>query len=105
MTGITVTLYERVQVDVDGFNAPVYGEVPVEIENVLSGPAGTSDTGIPNDTDALDLYIPKGDSREWTGCRVEIGGAMYSVVGVPEEWIEANVPGPWNRRVRVKRYE
>jgi hypothetical protein len=36
---------------------------------------------------------------------VEIGGAMYSVVGVPEEWIEANVPGPWNHRVRVKRYE
>ena len=56
MTGITVTLYERTEIGRDGFNAPIYDETPLEIENVLSGPAGTSDTGIPGEDRRRDVY-------------------------------------------------
>lgn len=105
MVGVTVTLYERIQTGTDPFNMPIYGILPVDVENVLYGPSGTSDTDMVNDTSLLDLYIPKGDTHEWTGCRVTVEENDYVVVGRPESWISENVPGPWNRRVRVKRYE
>ena len=43
LSGISVTLYEQVQMGTDRFGAPIYEEVPVEVENVLVGEPSTDD--------------------------------------------------------------
>lgn len=112
--GITVTLYEQTKTDVDAFNAPVFSETPVSVENVLIGEPSTDDI-----TTATDLYgkrilymlgIPKGDAHDWTDKRVEWTDAYGRTVtvktfGFPITGIEANVPGPWHMKVRCGAYE
>lgn len=83
ITGITVTLYDRVQTGVDRFNAPVYAEVPVQIDNVLVAPAVTGGQDV---IDAQRLYgkraeyvlaIPKTDDHDWRDKTVEFFGQKY----------------------------
>lgn len=106
--GITVTLYERTQTGTDAFNAPIYTETPVAVENVLISPVSDEDV-----VDALNLYgkraeyelsLPKGDAHDWKDCRVDFFGQSYRVFGRGKQWIEANVPGPWNKKVLVEAY-
>lgn len=112
--GLTVTLYERTQTGVDGFNRPVYAETPVQVDNVLIGEPTTDD--ITSSTDLFGkklvcmLGIPKGDTHDWTDARVEWRGAAGQLVqvrtfGFPLEGVEANVPGPWHRKMRCEAYE
>jgi hypothetical protein len=109
INGITVTLYERTQTGVDGFNNPVYAETAVDVDNVLVYP--TEDRDI---VDAMQLYgkkavyeicIPKGDEQEWEDCRVDFFGNSFRVFGTGKEYIEANVPLEWNKKYMVERYE
>ena len=110
MRGITVTLYERVQSGTDAFNAPVYTETPVQVDNVLVGQPETDDI-----TASIELYgkqirymlgIPKGDTHEWTaGKKVNFFGEDWRIVELPEEGIEKLIPLAWNKKVRVERYE
>ena len=51
------------------------------------------------------LGLPKGDSHDWEGAEVDIFGRRYRAFGQVLEGIEANVPGPWHKQVRVARYE
>ena len=37
MRGITVTLHQKTQTGTDSFNAPIFVETDVEVENVLIG--------------------------------------------------------------------
>lgn len=106
--GITITLYEKTQVGVDGFNKPVYKETPVEVHNVLVTPVSTSDV-----IDAQQLYgkraeyelsIPKGDAHEWEDRTVEFFGHKWKTFGFAREWIEDNVPLCWNKKIKVERY-
>ena len=107
--GIPVTLYERTQSGTDAFNAPIYTETPVVVKNVLVMPSSDQDI-----IDALNLYgkhavyelsLPKGDAHNWSDCRVDFFGQSFRVFGVGRQWIEQNVPGPWNKKVMVERYE
>ena len=112
--GTTVTLYVPTQTGTDAFGAPVCAETPVAVPNVLIGEPSSEEI-----TTALDLYgkriravlgIPKGDTHEWTDRRVEwtdAYGATHTMqtVGFPEVGIEANVPGPWHKKVKVAAYE
>lgn len=107
--GIPVTLYERTQSGTDAFNAPIYTETPVVVKNVLVTPSSDQDI-----IDALNLYgkhavyelsLPKGDAHNWSDCRVDFFGQSFRVFGVGRQWIEQNVPGPWNKKVLVERYE
>ena len=41
--GIPVVLYEKTQTGVDEFNAPIYAETPVTINNVLVGEPSTQE--------------------------------------------------------------
>lgn len=109
INGITVTLYERRQNGVDGFNNPVFVEMPVNIDNVLVYP--TEDKDI---IDALQLYgkkavyeicIPKGDEHAWEDCRVDFFGESFRVFGAGKEYIDSNVPLSWNKKFKVERYE
>ena len=109
MRGITVTLYEKTQTGTDRFNAPVYEETPVEVENVLVAPATTQEI-----LDTVNLYgrkavytmaIPKGDTHDWGNVRVDFFGQSWRTFGIPTAGIEALIPLSWNKKVMVERYE
>ena len=109
MTGVTVTLYERVLTGHDALNDPVYALTPVDVPNVLVGQPTTDEV-----TSSIDLYgkrieymlgIPKGDAHNWEDTAVIIFGQTYRTVGSTIQGIEANVPTPWHKKVRVCRYE
>lgn len=107
--GITVTLYEATQDGVDAFNAPIYKETPVEVKNVLVSPVSAESV-----TEGIQLYgkraiyelcIPKGDTHNWEDRKVRFFGRDFQTFGIPEEYIEANLPMDWNKKVQVARYE
>jgi len=109
MRGVTVTLFEKTQTGVDGLNNPVYSVSPVQVENVLVGEPTTDDI-----TSSISLYgkqlrymlgLPKGDAHVWTGTEVEIFGEKFRTFGDVIQGIEANVPTPWHKKVRVERCE
>ena len=117
--GITVTLYERktptpehegdtVQTK-DGFNRPIWAEVPVDVPNVLVTPSSAtdivSDIQLYGRKSEYELCIPKGDTHDWENSRVEFFGQQWHTFTPIQEWIEANVPLKWNRKIKVERYE
>ena len=106
--GIAVTLYERTETGRDAFNAPVYAETAVRVENVLVAPA--SDTDVVN---AMQLYgkkavytlgIPKGDAHAWEDTDVEFFGRRWRTFGFGSEGIDGLIPLDWNKKVMVERY-
>lgn len=106
--GISVTLYERTQTGTDAFSAPVFRETPVEVENVLVTPvaaeAVVQDLQLYGKRAAYELCLPKGDTHRWDDCRVDFFGQTWRVYTPPREYIEAQLPLDWNRKVRVERY-
>lgn len=109
MTGCTVGLRVRTQTGTDAFNDPVYSTQTESVANVLVGQPTTDEV-----TSGIDLYgkktefmlgIPKGDSHDWEDTTVEIFGKVYQTFGSVIQGIEANVPTPWHKKVRVCRYE
>lgn len=106
--GITILLYEKVKSGVDGFNNPVYTETPVEVENVLVSPVNTAEimdnTQLDGKRLEYELCIPKGDTHSWEDRIVEFFGQRWKTFGMPLEYIEANLPLDWNKKVKVKRY-
>lgn len=108
--GIPVVLYERKKTSVDAFNAPVYDELPpVTVDNVLVTPVDTSPVIGEQQLDGrravYELCIPKTDEHIWEGCAVEFFGRRWQIIGFAQEYIAANLPLEWNRKVRVERYE
>ena len=113
MRGQTVTLYEKTQTGVDSFNRPIYEEAPVLVENVLIGEPSTDDI-----TSSTDIYgkrivfmlgIPKGDQHNWQDRKVSWTDAYGTVItvhtfGFPITGVEANIPGPWHKKVRCEVY-
>lgn len=106
-----MTLYERTETGRDAFNAPVWTETPVEVQNVLVAPEEAGGTPIFNETDlksrkaVYTLALPKGDAHIWGNCRVSFFGKMFRVVGMPTEGIESLIPLSWNRKVTVEAVE
>ena len=110
MRGITVTYYEKTQTGRDPLNAPIYSEIPVEVENVLVAPMSTEEVlqtyTLTGRKAVYQLGIPKGDTHKWTaGERVHFFGEDWKIIGLPEEGVEALIPLSWNKKVRVERYE
>lgn len=107
--GIPVKLYERTLSGTDEFDHPVYTETPVIVENVLVAPASTQEIlGTLNLTGKKAVYniaIPKGDSHTWKDCRVDFFGQSWRVIGLPQQGIDENIPGSWNQKWMVERYE
>lgn len=109
--GITVQLIERVQVGYDEFKAPAYIDAtePTPVENVLVTPATAdqivTDLQLYGRRLAYELSIPKGDAHEWENRPVIIWGQRFHSFGPVYQWIDANVPGPWNKKVKVERIE
>ena len=51
------------------------------------------------------LGLPKGDSHVWEDTEVEFFGKKFKTFGSTIEGIEANIPTPWHKKVRVAKYE
>ena len=106
--GITVKLYENTQTGVDAFNAPVFTEQAVNVDNVLVYPV--EDAEIVNEIQlhgkkvVYELCIPKGDTHTWADSKVEFFGETFIVVGDGKEYIEDNLPLSWNKKYKVARY-
>lgn len=107
--GITVKLYEKTRVGTDGFNHPVFEDVPVEVENVLVAPVSSdsivTEQDLQGKKEVYILGIPKGDTHDWKNRKVEFFGKTFQTVNVPEEGIEDLIPLSWNKKVRAERYE
>lgn len=109
MRGITVTLYVKTQSGTDAFNRPVYTETATKVENVLVAPA--SDAEVVQTLDmtgkrvVYNLAIPKSDSHDWEDCKVSFFGKDWRVINFEAGGIESLIPGDWNSKVQVARYE
>mgnify|MGYP007133759699 FL=1 len=111
--GISVTLQKKTLTGHDAFNNPVYSYAPVTVDNVLVAEPSSDDV-----TSALSLYgkkisytlgIPKGDTNDWMDTEVSWTDAAGNTVkcrtfGFPVMGIEANVPGPWHKKIKCEVY-
>lgn len=108
MKGITVTLYETVEIGIDAFNHPICEEKAIEIPNVLVAPASSTEViealNLTGKKIVYNLAIPKGDTHSWTDCRVDFFGEKWRTVGYPQVGIEELVPTSWHKKVMVERY-
>lgn len=115
MKGTDVVLHVKTQKVVgstpvfDAFNNPVYVDSVATVKNVLIGQPTTDEV-----TQSVDLYgkkieymlgIPKGDTHNWEDTEVEFFGNTYRTFGSTIQGIEANIPTPWHKKVRVCKYE
>ena len=107
--GITVLLYQKTQIGVDGFNRPIYEEIPVSVENILVAPVTSDD--IVNNLDltgkkvVYNLGIPKGDTHDWRDKKVSFFDENFRTIGAPTQGIDDLIPGAWNKQIKVERYE
>ena len=115
LKGTTVILYKQVLIGYDDFGAPIYEEVPVQVDNVLVGEPSTDDittsTSLFGKTIQYMLAIPKGDTNDWTNKKVswtDAYGVVHTVktFGFPITGIEAHLPPqiPWHMKVRCEAY-
>lgn len=107
--GITVTLYEREQIGTDPLGVPVYTETAVSVPNVLVAPvtndAIVTDLQLYGKRSAYELHIPKGDEHDWRDARVSFFGKTFRTFATDTQWIPANVPLKWNKKVKVELIE
>ncbi|MCD8200731.1 MAG: hypothetical protein LUD47_01480 [Clostridia bacterium] len=107
--GIAVTLYDKEEVGRDEFNAPVYEETPVTVENVLVTPEGdddiVTDIQLYGKRAEYELSIPKGDTHEWQDRKVEFFGQTFHTFGAGREYIESLTPLSWNKKVKVEKID
>ena len=100
--GITVTLINKTEVGKDLFNAPIYEEREVQVENVIVSPTGTEDAAT-----AQNLF---GKKAEYTlgipkDSEVRFFGRRWRTFGFVIEGIEEMIPLSWHKKVMVERYE
>lgn len=107
--GISVTLINKVQTGEDSFHAPVYDYTEEEVENVLVAPASSTEIldtlNLTGKKVVYNLAIPKGDTHTWEGQLVKFFGETWRVVNIPEKGIDNLIPGDWNQKVQVERYD
>lgn len=107
--GITVTLCGRTQTGTDAFNAPIYTETEETVENVLVTPTAAeeivSEIQLYGKRSVYELCIPKGDAHDWKNRNIRFFGQTFKSFGPVTQYIEANVPLRWNKKVKVERIE
>ena len=93
----------------DPFGAPIDGGPAREtVDGVLVTPGATADldAGRPDGASvALTVHFPRGYSKPLKGCAIEHGGELYRVIGDPQPYMDAGVPGPWTMPVEVERVD
>lgn len=111
--GVTITLLTKQVTGTDGFRHEIIEEVEEDVDDVLFYPSSaedvTSSTDLWGKKAAYTLAIPKGDTHNWKDAKVVLplptGAETFRTFGEPMSGIEANLPGRWNTKVWVERYE
>lgn len=107
--GITVTLINKKEVGKDAFDAPIYEDVPTDVDNVLVAPTSTDDIvsqlDLTGKKAVYTLAIPKGDEHKWEDAEVYFFGQKWRTFGFVTQGIEHLIPLSWNKKVMVERYE
>ena len=108
ISGRTVILYDKRQTGVDGFNRPIYEEVPITVDNVLIGIPSAQEVidalNLTGKRAAYTLGIPKGDTHVWTDRKVEFFGEVFRTIAYPVRGQDELVPLYWSQNVMVERY-
>lgn len=108
MRGISVTLYDRVEVGRDRMNAPIFEEVPIQVDNVLIAPTSATEVldtlNLTGKKAVYTLALPKGDSHTWEDRRVSFFNDNWRVISFPTEGLEHLIPLSWNKKVQVEKY-
>ena len=107
--GITVTLINKKEVGKDPFGNPIYEDVEIEVDNVLVSPVSTEDIvhtlELTGKKAVYTLAIPKGDENDWEDAEVIFFGQRWRTFGFVTQGIDHLIPGDWNKKVMVERYE
>lgn len=107
--GITVILINKKEVGKDPFDAPIYEDVAIEVENVLVSPTLSEDIvnqlNLTGKKAVYTLAIPKGDTNVWEDQEVSFFNKRWKVFGMETQGIEHLIPLDWNKKVMVERYE
>lgn len=108
MRGITITLHTKAQTGTDSFNAPIYEDVDIPVDNVLIGEPNSDDViqelNLNGKHLAYVLAIPKGDTNDWFNNDVSFFGERFHVYAPPTQGLDHLVPTSWNKKVKVERY-
>lgn len=114
LRGLPVILYDKRQTGTDELNRPMYEETQTYVDNVLIGqPSDDEVVQTQNLTGKRIVYtlgIPKGDTNEWEDKKIELippfpCPGVYHSIGPVTAGIEELVPGPWNKKVKIERYD
>lgn len=108
--GITVTLHDRTETGRDAFNAPIFEDTGVQVDNVLIAPMSSTEIletlELTGARAVYQLGIPKGDAHDWSaGKKVSFFGEDWRIIALPTEGIDDLIPLQWNKKVQVERYE
>lgn len=106
--GITVTLINKQETGKDPFDAPIYRDTPIEVDNVLVSPTSTDDVVNQLDISKKAVYtlaIPKNDKNNWEDAEVIFFGKRWRAFGFVTQGIDHLIPLDWNKKVMVERYE
>lgn len=107
--GITVILIDKIKIGTDPFDAPIYEDKEIPVENVLVSPTSSDDVikqvQLYGKKSTYMLGIPKGDEHDWEDKEVHFFGKKYRTFGPIIEGIESMVPSKWHKKVMVERYE
>ena len=105
--GSKIILIKQEQTSVDEFNAPIYTEHEIEVENVLIQPLTSSEIinelNLNGKKATYCLCIPKTDSNSWKDSKVVFFGKTWKTYGDVIEYQQC--PTDWNRKVYVEHYE
>ena len=109
ISGVTIILYDDVEMGKDEFGEPIYQSKEIMISNVLIVPTSTDDvTNTVNLTGRKAVYtlsIPKDDKHNWENKKVRFFEKDWRVIGITTEGIEKLIPLSWNKKAVVERYE
>ena len=109
LRGTTVQLGVKTKTGEDSFGADVFTTEYAAVGNILVGePTSdeiTSELALSGKRLEYVLGIPKGDTHEWEDTTVIIWGRTFRTVGGVIQGISENIPGPWDKKIRVVRYE
>lgn len=105
ISGCDVEVLRPVKTGTDRFGAPVVEMQAEAVANVLPQPERSSDIGEDRpqgSSVSMVFHFPKGYSQSLKGCVISYDDKKYRVLGDPQPWFEANVPGTWNMKVETE---
>lgn len=105
MTGRDVTVLRPAVAGRDSMGEPVVEWLPEVVHGCLWS-FSTAGTGPEHPHGAkltVTVHFPRWYGKPLKGCRVEIGGDEFAVVGDPRPLMECNCPTPWSMAVEGER--